>query len=151
MLPAKIQVGEVMQLGDQLIRFDRVCTSDAYARIEKPGAEECGCAMCRNFIAQRSRAYPSSFLVLLGRLGIDASKEGEVYYLAPNKSGRRLYGGWFFFCGELLEAEEKQTSQDGVTYFVIGPGRMPSPNPREFFSPNPTGPRFQYRDSVDSF
>jgi hypothetical protein len=36
-----------------------------------------------------------------------------------------------------LEAGEKQVVEDGVSYSVIGPGRMPSPNPRDSFGPHP--------------
>ncbi len=129
--------GELFRLGDQMLRFDRQCTTDAYARVTKGGAEECGCAMCRNFAAQKQTAYPTSFLQLLAQLGIDPTKEGEVYYLSPEESGLRLYGGWFFFCGELIEAGERQTSEDGISFFVIGPGRMPSPYPRDAFGPHP--------------
>ena len=107
--------GELLQVGDQLISFDRAATEACYNQIATPGSEECGCTMCRNYIAQRATAYPQSFLELLKTLGIDCSKEGEVYYLAPTKSGKRLYGGWFFFCGELLQNGELQETTDGVS------------------------------------
>jgi hypothetical protein len=51
-------------------------------------------------------------------------------------SGKRQYGGWFFFSGILLEAGEKATITDGVSYFIIGPGKMPSPYPRDSFGQN---------------
>jgi hypothetical protein len=76
---------DLIKVGDQVIRFDRSCTEQAYALISTPGSEECGCAMCRNFIAQRSTAFPMSFLTLLQQLGINQAKEGEVYYLGPGK------------------------------------------------------------------
>ena len=125
-----------LRIGDQLIRVDHQCTMEAYSRISQ-ASEECDCAMCRNYIAQRSTIYPQSFLSLLEQLGIDAAKEGEVYYLAPNANGKRLYGGWFFFCGEIIEEAEKQQTLDGVSYFVKGPGNMPSPFPRDRFGSNP--------------
>ena len=129
--------GDLLRIGNQLICIDRRCTTEAYSQISTPGSEECGCAMCRNYIAQRSTIYPLSFLTLLQQLGIDAAKAGEVYYLAPNSKGKRLYGGWFFFCGEIIEAGDKQYSQDGVSYFIKGPSDMPSPYPRDRFGPHP--------------
>jgi hypothetical protein len=141
---AHTQNGEVIKIGDQLVRFDRSCTEQGYAHIATPGPEECGCSMCRNFIVQRSTAFPESFLALLHRLGIDHAKEGEVYYLGPGKQDKRLYGGWFFFCGELVEVGEQQTSIDGISYSVIGPGKIPSPNPRDRFDPNPLALDFYF-------
>jgi hypothetical protein len=129
--------GEILRIGDQLIRFDREQTLEAYKRIDQSWADECKCVLCRNFIAQRETAFPASFLVLLNRLGIDSSKEGEVFGCYPMPSGNRRYDGWFFFSGTLLEVGERRVSRDGVDYFVIGPGRMPSPHPRDAFGANP--------------
>jgi hypothetical protein len=133
--------GELLRIGDQLIRFDRSCTEAQYKTIETRDAEKCGCSHCRNFIAQRTTAYPTSFRDLLDRLGIDASKEGEVYGCWPTPSGKRLYGGWFFFCGELLEAGEQRVESDGIAYWVRGPGKMPAPG--RHFGGEPLALEFQ--------
>ena len=129
--------GELLRIGDQLIRHDRACTEEAHKKILVPWTQQCPCGFCRNFGSQRETVYPPGFLKLLNQLGIDAMKEGEVYDLGPAGIGKRRYGGWFFFCGELLESGEKLTTQDGISYFVIGPGRMPSPNPRDAFGEHP--------------
>ena len=147
-----LESGELFRIGDQLIRHDRACTEEAY-KIFVPWTQKCACGFCRNFGLQRRTDYPSSFMELLNQLGIDAMKEGEVYDLGPAGIGKRRYGGWFFFCGELLElgeklttrsgidyfviGPEKLTTQSGISYFVIGPGRMPSPNPRDAFGEHP--------------
>ena len=131
------QSDETLRIGDQLICFDREQTVKAYKQIDKSWADECKCVHCRNFIAQRETAFPASFLDLLNHLGIDSSKEGEVYGCYPMPSGKRQYGGWFFLSGLLLEAGELRVTKDGIDYFVIGPGRMPSPHPRDAFGPNP--------------
>jgi len=96
-------------LGDQLIRFDRAATLAAYKEVPSGGSEQCGCSGCRNFLVQREAIYPQSFRAVLERLGIDPRKEGEAYEIGPSGDGHRLYGGWFYFVGELAEAGEKMT------------------------------------------
>jgi hypothetical protein len=132
-----LESGELLRIGDQLTRHDRTCTVEAYKKILVPWTQQCPCGFCRNFGLQRETAYPPSFLKLLSQLGIDVGKEGEVYDLGPASVGERRYGGWFFFCGELLELGEKLRTQDGISYFVTGPGKMPSPNPRNAFGEYP--------------
>jgi hypothetical protein len=131
------QSGETLRIGDQLIRFDREQTVEAYKQIAQSWAERCKCVACRNFLAQRNTAFPGSFLNLLNHLGIDSSKEGEIFGCILMPSGKRHYGGWFFFSGILLQSGELRQSEDGIDYFVIGPGRMPRPSPRDAFGPNP--------------
>ena len=117
-----------MRLGDRLFRYDRAMTQKAYADITADGAVECGCSYCRNFIAQRASIYPASFLALLDQLGIDPTKEGEVYECGPSENGTRLYGGWFFLTGQMIEKGEGQAQQDGVCYWIDGGRTLPSPN-----------------------
>src|SRR5262249_51225748 len=94
-----------LQLGDQVIRYDREQTRKAYSAMRggDAEAERCGCSYCLNFAAQRATVYPENFRGLLDQLGIDPEKEGEVYECGP-VGPLRAYGGWFYFAGELLEA-----------------------------------------------
>src|SRR5437773_8513090 len=96
---------EQIQSGDQTIHYDREQTRRAYLEVKSGDAERCGCSSCRNFAAQRSTAYPENFRRLLEQLGIDPKKEGEVYECGPEGS-LRVYGGWFYFVGELIEPGE---------------------------------------------
>jgi hypothetical protein len=89
-----------------------------------------------------ARRSPKSFLDLLQRVGIDPSKEGEVYDLGSAPSCRHLYGGWFFLCGQLAKRGEAQASIDGISYWIQGPGEMPSPSPAHAFDPNPLALNF---------
>jgi hypothetical protein len=99
---------EQLQLGDQVIRFDRERTTLAYSSMKGGDAERCGCSDCRNFAAQRSTAYPEMFRALLDKLGIDPEQEGEVYESGPEAS-LRVYGGWLYFAGELVRSGERMT------------------------------------------
>jgi hypothetical protein len=103
--------------GDQVIRYDRDRTQRVYAGVEKGDADVCGCLYCQNFAAQRASAFPETFKRLLDQLGIDPSKEGEVYELGSTERGTFSYGGWFYFCGEMLEAGERNTTSGAFEYW----------------------------------
>src|SRR6266851_1577213 len=75
--------------------------------MEHGGAERCGCIFCRNFAVQRNLVYPASFRALLEQLGIDPNKEGEVFECGPAEDGCRVYGGWFYFRGEMVTAGQR--------------------------------------------
>jgi len=95
-----------MRIGDQTIRCDRDATAAVYGSLEHGYAEHCGCIFCKNFAAQRDLVYPASFKAVLERLGIDPSKEGEAFEYGPVADGCHLYGGWFYFAGEMVTAGE---------------------------------------------
>ena len=93
-----------MRMGDQTVRYDREATAGT---LDHGYAEECSCIFCRNFADQRDLAYPASFRALLEQLGIDPNKEGEVFECGPVEDGCHLYGGWFYFVGEMVTAGER--------------------------------------------
>jgi hypothetical protein len=102
-----------IQLGDQLIRYDREQTAKAYSSIKTGAAEQCGCERCRIFAAHRTTIYSDHFLKLLERLGIDASKESDVHEWDADR-----YGGWFYVLGEVVKAGERMTEDaSGLRYF----------------------------------
>ena len=108
---------EQVRLGDQIIGYDSVRTRTAYAAMKSLFAERCGCAYCRNFVAQRSTVYPEKFLQLLDQLGIDPEKEGDIHEFGPPGSLME-YGGWFYVAGKLIEAGERMTdAASGFQYF----------------------------------
>jgi hypothetical protein len=94
-----------LRVGDQLVRFDLDSTVTAYLGTSRGDADRCSCQGCRNFALQRNAIYPDGFRDILGRLGVDWHKEGEAVHYGPKASGH-LYGGWFYFTGELIEKGE---------------------------------------------
>jgi hypothetical protein len=79
---------------------------DAYSREAAGNSSQCTCVGCRNFVAARFDVFPKAFLTLLDSLGIDPTKDGEVYHngrLSPgnHSPGNHHYGGWFHFIGTL--------------------------------------------------
>ncbi len=118
---------EQLQSGDQTIRYDREQTGRAYAELKSGDAERCGCSYCRNFATQRSTVYPENFRRLLDQLGVDSEKEGEVYECGPEGS-LRVYGGWFYLVGELIEPGERMTDTgSGFQYYFVDAKRLPKP------------------------
>jgi hypothetical protein len=73
------------------------------------------CTSCQSFLAQRDSAYPESFRQLLDQLGINPSKEREVYEIGPAAEGKSTYGGWFYFVGEMLERRPLMAAVPRVT------------------------------------
>lgn len=98
-----------------VLRHDPDATRHAYRQVTQGGAEQCGCAYCLNFAAQRERVYPHSVLELFKTLGIDAAREVEVYESGPAASGQALYRGWFHFVGEIVSErpEGKEVAEKG--------------------------------------
>ena len=107
-----------LRLGDQAITDDRDTTAHIYRSIEKGSADECGCADCQNFAAQRAAIYPEPFRQLLAELGIDPLKEGEVYAIGSIERDKLSYGGWFYFTGEMIAAGERNTDLNGFEYWI---------------------------------
>lgn len=116
-----------LQLGDQVIRFDRNKTRQAYSSMKSGDAERCGCSYCQNFAAQRSTVYPEVFHSLLDQLGIDPGKEGAVYESGPDGS-LRMYGGWLYFAGELVRSGERMIDTgSGFQYWFADAKKLPKP------------------------
>ena len=98
-----------MSVGGQKILFDHEATIELYCgTITVPGADSCSCIYCRNFAKQRRAIYPDEFKMLLARLGVDPLKEWEAFELGSGTTepNHRVYGGWFLFCGELVEGAD---------------------------------------------
>jgi hypothetical protein len=118
---------ERLQSGDRIILYDREETSKAYSAMKCGDAKRCGCAYCLNFAAQRKTVYPENFRLLLDQLGIDPEKEGEVYECGP-EGPLSVYGGWFYFVGELIHAGDRMTdAATGFQYWFGDAKSLPRP------------------------
>jgi hypothetical protein len=81
--------------------FDREATLRAHAAMPTGGAESCICQTCKNYVAQKPVPFPSDFLEVLSKLGIDPNKEIEVYEMEPDYPRGVEYHGWFYFVGHV--------------------------------------------------
>jgi hypothetical protein len=91
----------VAAFGNWKYTVDRQATELAYSKAKAGGAADCACSYCRNFIVVRDKTFPWEFLELLKQLGIDPTKDGEVYHEGAESSGSHFYGGWYHFVGTL--------------------------------------------------
>jgi hypothetical protein len=96
-------------LGSWLVEYDADATRLAYDGVTASGPEKCECEGCKNWLLAREAVYPTEFLELLRRIGIDATKESEVYDIGgvPIKPKVHYYGGWFHFFGRVSRASDE--------------------------------------------
>jgi hypothetical protein len=92
---------EQLQYREWKLNVDIEATREAYSKIERGSAEECGCQKCLNFVASRKKMYPEEVLILFDRLGVDFRKEVEVYDDGISETGLHFYSGWFHCVGYL--------------------------------------------------
>ena len=85
-----------------ILVVDIEMTQQLYAKRIEGCAEECGCDNCKNFIVNRSNAYPNDIQVLFNSIGIDYTKELEVNYLFKEGSHKHYYEGSFYFAGSFI-------------------------------------------------
>lgn len=88
---------------DWIFDCDVEATRKAYDEIDFGGAEVCDCYLCRNFLAARPDVFPTKFLDLFVRLGIDHRKEAESYHINRLAPGLHLYGAWYHFIGQIVQ------------------------------------------------
>jgi len=117
------------QIGDQAILYDREATVAIYEKIDRSWAEACGCPSCKNFLSQRDRVYPPSFLKLLDQLGIDPKKESEIFehiILADYRRNKlHAYDGWLNFVGEYVSGGAVFCSPDAEQFEFSFVTRLP--------------------------
>jgi hypothetical protein len=97
---------ETVKFGSWVAEVDPKANRSAYSLIAEGAAEECACPECRNFIAARDKGlvYPAEVVELFGRMGVDSTRESEVYGMdtGANRNGLGIYGGWFNVIGRLM-------------------------------------------------
>jgi hypothetical protein len=80
----------------------------------------------------RSQVYSGEAQSLFQELGIDSSREAEVYHMCRLESGLHLYGGWLHCVGRIEEEGEKVGASPGGIgaynyYFHEKPVVVPAP------------------------
>lgn len=93
---------------------DVTATREAYRALDRGCTEDCGCSQCLNFLANRNQVYPAEILALFSQLGIDYTKETEVYQLTRLDSGLHLYNGWLHFIGHFKSGIDSKVQIEEV-------------------------------------
>ena len=76
-------------------------TRSAYNQVLMGSADKCNCEDCRNYVLNIDKAFPLEILSLFEQMGIDYTKEAEVYSIGKPESGLLLYNGWLHFIGHM--------------------------------------------------
>lgn len=103
---------DTIEIKPWTLLVDREATTAVYRRMKLGGAERCGCESCRNWRAARDDHLPASLRRLLDSLGIDATKDVEVYEVQSDDVGV-LYGGWFAFVGRVASGPDPASMPEG--------------------------------------
>lgn len=97
---------EVVRFKDWKLRADSYHTQIAYQTIQGV-TRSCDCRWCSNFVAVREDVYPRDVLALLDDLGVDHTKEADLYQQDRDPSlGKILYRWWFYFIGHIEEGRQ---------------------------------------------
>lgn len=92
---------QLVELRKWRVLSDPDLTREAYARMEVPGSESCGCEACFNFAVVRHLIYTPEVLELFDWLGIDPLLEAEVRHDRRLAEGRHGYTVWFYLVGRI--------------------------------------------------
>ncbi len=131
-------------LGNVVLEVDAVQTRNTYALIKDGGAARCGCAYCRNFLAQMPALFPAEVIAFFEACGIDAYKDAEVYEMGESRAGFRYYGGeYYFVCASQPPIDKGELS--GGFKFTITP---PSPLAQKEFRNLPDARCFNFSCEV---
>ncbi len=123
-----------LELLDWKIEYDPSQTIELYNKIEQGGANHCHCDYCKNFNENRDVLFPLNFRSILIQLGINPNKEVEAYHIKSINQNEQLYGGWFHFVGNLVEAKynnlrECRFKEFSKGFFLCLTSTIELPNP----------------------
>lgn len=97
---------EVIQFRDWKLRADSYQTELAYKSIVG-ATRSCECQWCANFVAARENVYPSEVIAALTDLGIDHTKEADLYQQAIDTEHETIFYRWWFYCiGHIEEGSQ---------------------------------------------
>ena len=118
-----------VHLGKVSMKVDASETRAIYRSIDKGGAEKCGCAYCRNFLAQIPDCFPREVNEFFESCGIDPFKDAEVYEMGAAEDGKNLYGGEYYFICDDPPAVYADELTNGFEFTIA----LPSPLTQEEF------------------
>lgn len=98
---------KILEYESSVIEYDDLLTREIIKDFVS-GPQECTCCFCRNFLLAREQVYTEDFKKLLSQLGINYTKEIEVFQYYRISPGKQLYGGWHNFVGKIQMQDEKE-------------------------------------------
>jgi hypothetical protein len=91
---------------DWIFEVDKELTEQTYFKVSSSGADDCHCEDCKNYVANRMDAFPNEIKELFMELGIDFTKEVEIFSLENLPDGLHKISGWFHFKGKVLSGKD---------------------------------------------
>ena len=85
---------------------DVEATRSAYNQVSMGSADKCNCEYCQNYLLNIDKAFPPEILFLFEQMGIDYTKEAELYNIGKPQLGLVLYNGWLHFIGHVSEGKD---------------------------------------------
>ncbi|MGE5423029.1 MAG: hypothetical protein ACM3QW_07180 [Ignavibacteriales bacterium] len=124
-----------LKLGAWVLDVDRDSTTQYYKSLPLL-TEACGCNYCRNFL-QVIPQLQEETRGFFDQLGIDLTKEGEVYELTANEDGSFSYGGFYHIAANIVQSPSTEQLDPTIsvgpfriwftTQLQLVPNRFPSP------------------------
>ncbi|QEM09211.1 hypothetical protein [Mucilaginibacter rubeus] len=96
---------EIVGYRDWILVVDKEQTEALYRQVEMGGTQSCVCDTCKYFEAITDDVYPDEVRQLFEKLGIDISKNYEVFDL-EGEGNERCFYGVFHFKGDLIAGDD---------------------------------------------
>lgn len=110
---------EEIRLNDYIVKVDKEKNLDLYSALPKVSDKaHCGCEDCQLFAKQILHASPE-VLNFFEQLGVDPTKEAEVWRAIPNKNGFDTYSADYHFIGSIQGTDELDWIQIGEASFGL--------------------------------
>ena len=103
----------LVRFGRWTVRADPARTRAAYVHAIA-ASEECGCNVCKNYIAARDNAFSAEARAVFDAVGVDRRREIEVYHTRRVARGRHAYEGWFHLFGAIESGRDAFVARPGV-------------------------------------
>jgi len=107
-----------LTLYNWIIEHDPDATLKTYRMIESGCADTCLCASCKHYSKFRKNYLNEHATQILLKLGIDKTKEAEVYFTGDHKSFDGQFKVWFHFIGSIKSITDINHSSDS-TYIKL--------------------------------
>jgi hypothetical protein len=96
---------EIVGYRDWVLAVDKEQTEAVYQQVDMGGTQSCVCGTCKYFETIADEVYPHEIKQLFKKLGVDISKNYEVFDLEVEENERRFYGV-FHFKGDLIAGND---------------------------------------------
>jgi len=135
---------ETATLGKVSMEVDAALTRHIYASIVSGETERCGCAYCRNYIAQLPHLFPREVIAFFEQCGIDINKDADVGQVGETRPGFYLYMGEYSFICKMPPPVDDDELPNGFKFTIT----LPSPVMQDEFLNVPSARCFRFSHEI---